>query len=182
MPRRLPLLLGLSLALVAPLASGCAGTLEPVVNFDAQTDFSSHTTFAWVTDEPIMRRAEGAEQRIYNEKNEKLLREAIELELTSKGMMKVDRASANTLVHFLVMTKQVNSVSQAGGLGYGMTWSNEVERASYVEGTLVVVLFDAATSREIWSGSVSRAIVGGSDPKEVIDTAVIAALTPFPPE
>lgn len=178
--RRLPLLLVSSFAIVLSTAA-CAGKDKVVVNYDAATDFATHDTYAWVTEDPIMRRADGAEKRIYNEKNERMLRDAIDLELAQKGMVKVDRESANTLVHFLVMTKNVESVSAAGGLGYGMTWSDQSKRAHYVEGTLVIVLFDAASGREIWNGTLSQALLGGSDPKEVIDEAVISVLSKFPP-
>ena len=173
--------LGLFTLSLAPLAA-CAGKNPTVVNYDPSVDFASKNTFAWVTEDRILRNAEGAEKRIYNAENERRLREAIELELATKGMTKVERDNASTLVHFVVTTAQKQGVASEPGFGYGMTWSAKSERASYVEGTLIILLFDAKTSREIWSGSLSKGLVGGSDPQAVINEVVPKILQAFPPE
>jgi len=173
--------LALGLFTLLGAVPGCANKLDTVINYDPNVDFATHETFAWVTEDAVLRSADGAEARIYNPENERRLREAIELELAAKGMTKVERANASTLVHFVVTTKEKQSVSGEAGVGYGMTWSSNTERATYVEGTLIILLFDAKTSREVWSGSLSKGLVGGSDPQQVINEAVAAILKDFPP-
>jgi len=134
------------LAFVLPASS--AAKIE--VAHDPEVDFSRFSTYAWIEGSP----AGKPEVQIW-------LVKAIEHQLESKGLRKVDPDSADVHVKSLVLTLVNVSIfsnyigSATGGWGF---W--QANTRAYGDGALVVDIIDPDVDKLIWRSIASGTITG----------------------
>jgi Domain of unknown function (DUF4136) len=130
-------------ALLLPVTgSGSVG-----VEYDKQADFSRYRTYAW-TDGAVAP----------NERMQLRLQQAIERELDSQGLRKVDgTADLYILTHTATGTDTVINVDELGYSGYyWRQWAGEYPPTTsryYVPvGTVMVEIFDKDSKERVWLG------------------------------
>jgi hypothetical protein len=134
-------------------------------NFDKQTNFSTFRTYKWV---PIKDAAK------VDDLTDKQIKEAIDAQLSQKGLTKVDGDKADLYIGYqpaVGTEKQFTSFDS--GWGYGAGWGRggwygapgggmtTGQTSTIYTGQLAVDMYDAANHDLVWRGVVSKTL----DPK-----------------
>jgi uncharacterized protein DUF4136 len=178
------------LALAMALAAGCAGQ-QITTDYTPATKFSEYRTFALV-----MPPDTGAQQLL-----DQRVRNAVQDQLTSKGLTLTDREDADLYVGYGMVDKtHTNVYTYRDGWGwgggrwgwrywrYGVAWPMTVQRQieTYTDGTVVVNLVDAKTKQVVWEGEVADVVnIPVNNPAKAtkaVDAAVAKLFTKYPPQ
>jgi len=167
------------LALLGLALIGCGITLAQDVrtNHMPGVDFSKYHTYKWVAIEG------GAHP---DQITDAEIKQAVDQQLTGKGMSKVDSDTANLYVGYQIAVdqeKQWNAYGMGGGIrfgGMGTATSSTID-----VGTLVLDMYDPATKQLVWSGHATKTI----DPKSSqeknqknLDKSMQKLLKDYPPK
>jgi hypothetical protein len=111
------------------------------VDYDRAAPFATYKTYAWVNGTPAP-----------DPFNEQRLHAAVDERLAARGLTK--SATNPDLIVTTNVTSQERQELIPNGFGYGPWWGGlggaSVE--TYVEGTLVLDLYDAKTKKMVWRG------------------------------
>ena len=180
----------LSLIVLALLAvSVSSATAQDVrYNFDKAADFSKFKTYKWVT----IKGAERVDSLI-----DQQIRTAIDSELATKGLTKVDSEEADLYVGYqgaIKTEREFNSYSTGWGAGpgwgggwYGGMGSTTVHGSTntiYV-GQLALDMYDAQTKGLVWRGLLSKTLDQKAKPdkqQKNLKKAVAKLLKNYPPK
>jgi hypothetical protein len=180
----------LTLGMGLILAAGCAGQ-QVTTDYSPATSFSQFKTFALVASPDTAAAQQLLDQRVRN---------AVQAQLTTKGLTPADRQNADLYVGYGMVDKthrQVYTYNDGWGWGggwgwryyrWGVAWPMTVQRRveTYTDGTVVVNLVDAKTKKVVWEGEVPDVVNLPVDnpvraTKEV-DAAVTKLFTKYPPQ
>ncbi len=180
----------LTIFLPIALLFGCAAP-APLIDFDPSYDFSNDKTFAFVSENPLIR-AEGSEGG--NPLLEGRLMQITENVMAARGFTRVsDRESADLAIGFTVGARdkiQVNSYPEPyragyGGWGWGggYYYGESVDVRQYTEGTLSVDIYDPQSRRPVWHGRAVRKITKDmqENPGEALTIILNDIFASFPP-
>jgi len=147
------------------LVLGTASAQDVRYNFDKNTDFSKFKTYKWV---------EIKDAAKVNELMDKDIKSAIDTELATKGLTKVDGDDANLYIGYqggVGTEKQFTSYNSSWGYGpglYGGGWyggpsssTTTGQTSTIYIGQLAVDMYDSANKDLVWRGVASKTI----DPK-----------------
>jgi len=179
-------LLGVSVVLVL-LSAGAALAQDVRYNFDKETDFSKFKTYKWV---PIKDAAK------VSDLVDKQIKDAIDTELATKGLTKVDGDDANLFIGYQAAVgeeKQFNSYST--GWGYGPGWgggwyggmgstTTTGSTSTIYKGQLALDMYDSAGHDLVWRGVASKTIDAKAKPEKQqknLAKAVQKLLKNYPP-
>src|ERR1700758_4522072 len=169
------------------LGVGAAVAQDVRYNFDRNTDFSKFKTYKWV---PIKDAAK------VSDLVDKQIKDAIDTQLATKGLTKVDGDDANLFVGYQPAVgeeKQFNSYST--GWGYGPGWgggwyggmgstSTTGTTSTIYKGQLALDMYDSAGHDLVWRGVVSKTIDPKAKPEKQqknLAKAVQKLLKNYPP-
>jgi hypothetical protein len=161
-------------------------------NFDKNADFSKFKTYKWV---PI----KDADK--VNDLVDKQIKDAVDAELATKGLTKVEGDDANLYIGYqpaIGQEKQFNSYSTGyGGAGYGYgpgwgggwyggmgTTTTTGSTSTIYKGQLDLDMYDSAAHDIVWRGVVSKTIDPKAKPEKQqknLAKAVKKLLKNFPP-
>jgi uncharacterized protein DUF4136 len=180
----------LTLGIGLIVAAGCAGQ-QVTTDYSPATSFSQYKTFALVSAPDTTAAQQLLDQRVRN---------AVQAQLTTKGLTLADREKADLYVGYGMVDKthrQVYTYNDGWGWGggwgwrywrWGVAWPMTVQRQieTYTDGTVVVNLVDAKTKKVVWEGEVPDVVNLPVDnpvraTKEV-DAAVTKLFTKYPPQ
>src|ERR1700751_795179 len=171
------------------LAVSCAFGQDVRYNFDKNTDFSKFKTYKWV----ILKDAPTA-----NDLVTKQLKDAVDAELATKGLTKIDSDSANLFIGYQAgvgQEKQFTSFSSDWGYGGGwyrggwygsgggMSTTTGSTSTIYV-GQLVLDMYDPANRDLIWRGVANKTLDAKAKPdkqQKNLAKAVKKLLKNYPP-
>lgn len=175
-------------ALVALAACTVAGP-EIHTDYDAGTDFSRFSTFAF------MDRTERGAARTYDTIGDRRVMAAVQRELEARGYRMVD-ANPDLLVNFSMATQEVQDVRSVptsvvpppwygwrGGYYYPWpTYAYETYVDSYQRGTLYIDLVDAERRQLVWEGRAVGRVTQATreDPAGALDAAVSEIFAQYP--
>lgn len=173
---------------VLTLLSSISVAQDVRYNFDKNADFSKFKTYKWV---PIKDAAK------VSDLVDKQIKEAIDAELTTKGLSKVDGDDANLYVGYQAAVgqeKQFNSYST--GWGYGPGWgggwygggmgstTTTGSTSTIYKGQLDLDMYDSAGHDLVWRGVASKTIDEKAKPEKQqknLAKAVKKLLKNYPP-
>jgi len=138
-----------TVALLAAVLAGCA-TMKAGSRVEGGAEFTHYRTWEWA---PAEERPTGDPRLDSNPMFEEHLRSAVEHQLARKGYMRTTLAGSPPLrAHYHVHFSK--RVEIAGGAARGSSCSSDCEPEAYAyeQGTLVVDLVDARTSKVVWRG------------------------------
>jgi Domain of unknown function (DUF4136) len=145
-------------------------------NYMPGTDFSKYKTYKWVNisntelPDPIVTQQ---------------IKDAIDSQLTAKGMTKTDSETANLYVGIqtsITQERQWNAYGMGGGWRFG-GMANATSSTIQI-GTLAVDFYDPAAKQLVWRGQASKTLNPSKDPQknqERLNNAVAKLLKNFPP-
>lgn len=173
---------------VLTLLSSISVAQDVRYNFDKNADFSKFKTYKWV---PIKDAAK------VSDLVDKQIKEAIDAELTTKGLSKVEGDDANLYVGYQAAVgqeKQFNSYST--GWGYGPGWgggwygggmgstTTTGSTSTIYKGQLDLDMYDSAGHDLVWRGVASKTIDEKAKPEKQqknLAKAVKKLLKNYPP-
>lgn len=180
----------LPLATLAAFVLAACSTINTSYDQDADVDFTRFRTFAWITNEPLIRPVAGEApgQDVYiSPIDDKRIRSAVEHELTKKGYVQAASIDqADLILSFSIGSQQkIRTYSVPGHYGYGYGYGgwyggSDVRVKQITEGTLALQLFSLETKEAVWVGWASKRLSTSDDPDELIREAVEKILEPFP--
>jgi len=171
------ILLGISAAL---LAGACSG-ISTSTDYDPAVDFSSFSTYDWVS-------SEGTVDNITSSR----IRQSVDAAMAAKGFSQ-SSSSPDLAISYQVSSSERRSFNTVnagwgggyrwGGWGMGMGTSTTTENV-WEEGSLILGIFDTGTKNLVWTGTATAALDQTRTPQErqeLIDSAVSKMLANFPP-
>lgn len=170
----------LVIALVA-LTSSCS-SVKVLADMDKTVDFSAYKTYSflgWQDDSG----------KILNDVDKKRLRDAFVSEFEARGMKAVPENGDIDITLFIVVDKKTSVTAYTnyygggygrysrygGGWGYGFA-STTYSENDYLEGTLVMDVFDGKSKGQVWQGVATSTIVENPDKREKYIPAKVSAL------
>lgn len=176
----------IALSLLA-LGSACAQDVR--YNFDKDTDFSKFKTYKWV---------ELKDAAKVNDILDKNIKSAIDAELATKGLTKVDTDDANLYIGYqggVGQEKQFTSYSSGWGYGpgwYGGGWyggggptMTTGSTSTIYVGQLALDMYDSGHKDLVWRGVASKTLDPKAKPEKQqknLAKAVKKLLKNYPPK
>ena len=173
--------------LILFLATSCAFGQDVRYNFDKDINFSKFKTYKWV----ILKDAPTA-----NDLVAKQLKDAVDAELSTKGLTKIDDDTANLFIGYqagIGQEKQFTSFSSDWGYGggwyrggwYGPGGGTTTGSTSTIYvGQLVLDMYDSANRDLVWRGVASKTLDSKAKPdkqQKNLAKAVKKLLKNYPP-
>ena len=132
----------ISAAAVVSVMTAAVYAQKVSVDSDPAAPFATYKTYAWVNGTPAP-----------NPLNEDRLHAAVDARMSAKGLA-MNTTAPDVIVTTHVTTKERQELI-ANGFGYGPWWGGGLGTATvetYVDGTLVLDLYDAKTKKMVWRG------------------------------
>lgn len=159
------------------LVAGTVLAQDVKSNFMPETDFSKYKTYKWV-------QIEGAHYP--DQIVDAQIKQAVDSQLTAKGLSKIDADTANLFVGYQVAVdqeKQWNAYGMGGGLRWGGMGSATSSTISI--GQLVLDMYDPTTKQLVWKGTASKQLSPSNSQEKNqkdLDKAMAKLLKNFPPK
>jgi Domain of unknown function (DUF4136) len=169
----------ISLAVLGLALLTCGVALAQDVKTQAMpgTNFSKYHTFKWVV-------VEGANQP--NQITDAQIKQAIEGQLASKGLSKVESDPADLYISYQVAVQQQTQWNAYGTGGY--RWGGGMASATQSTiniGTLVLDFYDPSTKQLVWTGSATKTLNPSSNQEKNqknLNNAMAKLLKNYPPK
>jgi Domain of unknown function (DUF4136) len=158
------------------MACSAASSQDVRSNAMPGADFSKYHFYKWVG-------IEGGSHP--NQIVDAQIKQAIDTQLTAKGLTKVDNDKADLYVGYQVAVDQQKQWN-AYGMGGGIRWGGMATATSTTidVGTLVLDMYDPATKQLVWTGSATKTLNPSSNHEknqQNLDKAIQKLLKNFPP-
>ncbi len=168
-----------SLLLAAAFALAACSTLEVSTDYDKAADFTKYRTYTW-----------GKAEEIKNTIVKKRIESAVDQQLASKGLKKVESGpDLAVFVHpRLSKETQVNTYSTGWGYGWGWYGGMGTTTSTVQEipvGTLVVDLVDVQRKELVWRGVAKSQLdseASAEQRQERLDDAMKQLFASYPPQ
>lgn len=164
------------------LVFASCGSLRVYSDFDNTVDFTQFKTYAF--------HKKGIDKVEISELDKKRILNAIDRELTRKGMIKSE--NPDLLINILTKEREridVNQFNAGWGYGWGWGWNpflwggQNTIASSTIEGTLFIDLIDARKKELIWQGEgVGYLSENRREKENRINEFVAQILEQFPPK
>ncbi|MEZ7499162.1 DUF4136 domain-containing protein [Flavobacterium sp. Arc3] len=160
---------------------GSCSSIKVNSDYDKSVDFSQYKTYAF--------HKRGIDRVEISGLDKKRILNAIDMELSKKGMTKSD--NPDILINIFTKERERVDVNQynAGwgyGWGYGWNpylWGGRTYVSTYVEGTLYIDLIDAKKKELVWEGEGVGYLTENRERKESqINEFVAKIMAQFPPK
>jgi len=157
----------------------CGTLLAQDVKYNSMpgTDFSKYHTYKWVTIQG------GAHP---NQIMDAQIKQAVDSQLSTKGLTKTDGDKADLYVGYQVAVDQEKQWN-AYGMGGGVRWGGmaSAQSSTISVGTLVLDLYDPASKQLVWTGQATKTLDPSSNQEKNqknLDKAMAKLLKNYPPK
>ena len=160
------------------LAAGIASAQDIKTNYMPGTDFSKYHTYKWVS----IDNTEQADPIVVQQ-----IKDAIDSQLTSKGMTKTEADTADMYVGIqtsIQQQQQWNAYGTGGGWRFGGGMASATSSTIQI-GTLGVDFYDPSTKQLIWRGQATKTLNPSKNAQtnqNRVNQAVAKLLKSFPPK
>jgi hypothetical protein len=168
--------IGLAVLGVTLLACGVALAQDVRSQSMPGADFSKYHTYKWVT-------IEGAKQP--NQITDAQIKQAIDSQLATKGMSKVEGDPADLYVGYQVALQQQTQWNAYGTGGPRWGGMGTATQSTINIGTLVLDFYDPTTKQLVWSGTATKTLNPSSNQEKNqknLDKAMAKLLKSYPPK
>jgi len=142
----------LALLVILTLLVTCSVCLGQDVrtNFMPGTNFSQYHTYKWITIDGGVHPNQIVDAEI---------KQAVDAQLSAKGLTKTDSDTADVYVGYQVAVDQEKQWN-GWGMGGGMRWGGMASATSstITNGSLVVDMYDVSKKQLVWSGSATQTL------------------------
>lgn len=177
--------------LVLTLILASCSSVKVVSDVDSEVDFSKYKTYSflgWQQDS----------DKILNRFDKERLHDSFVQEFTARGMERVDTNGDVDITLFIVVDQKTSTTAYTnyygggyGGYGrYGGGWgyghgSTTYSESDYLQGTLVMDVFDGESKRQVWQGVATATVTEKPEKREKSIPKKVSALMkkyPIQPE
>jgi hypothetical protein len=172
------------------LQAGAAGAQDVRYNFDKDTDFAKFKTYKWVDIKGTTK---------LNDLVDKQIKDAVDQQLATKGLTRVEDDSANLYIGYQAAVGQEKQfTSYSTDWGYGPGWyrggwygggmgssTTHGSTSTIYTGQLAVDMYDSANHDLVWRGVASKTIDENAKPEKQqknLAKAVKKLMKDYPPE
>lgn len=173
------------IALVAMISS--CSSVKVVTDMDKTVDFTKYETYSflgWQDDS----------DKILNDFDKKRIHDAFISEFEARGMKAVSENGDMDITLYIVVDQKTSTTAYTnyygggyggynryrGGWGYGAATTTYSE-SDYLEGTLVMDVFDGESKDQVWQGIATSTIVENPDKREkAIPSKIGSLMKKFP--
>ena len=173
------------LALAVAMAS--CSTVKVVVDMDKTADFSQYKTYSflgWQNNSDL----------ILNEFDKKRIRDSFISEFERRGLKPVENNGDMEISLFIVVDQKTSVTAYTnyygsryggynryrGGWGYGYA-STTYHESDYLEGTLVMDVFDGKSKDQVWQGIATKTVNENSEKRDkTIPASIQSLMRKFP--
>ena len=164
------------------MAMVSCSTVKVVVDMDSKTDFSKYETYSflgWQNDS----------DQILNEFDKKRFHDAFKNEFERRGLTFVEESGDMEVSLFVVVDQKTSVTSYTNyyggryggyyryGGGWGMGYANTTyQESDYLEGTLVMDVFDGESKKQVWQGIATKTVTENPAKREKTIPASISSL------
>ena len=169
--------LSIPIAVAAVLLAGaCSSTSElPVrVEYTKTTPFLEWKTFRFASD------SKDADYTRYLPA-EKMVRTALEEELTARGYTRIEDGTPDFRVAFDLIFRGAKAPQVAPEGGGADPMPRSYATSAHQSGTLIIKMLDPLTSQILWSGQISEIKMSVIEPAKILKKSVWRVLAEFPP-
>lgn len=175
-------ILRFALIIIAAIFMTSCSSVKVVADMDETVDFSMYKTFSflgWQEDS----------DKLLNEFDKKRLRDAFIQEFDARGITPVAENGDMDITLFIVIDQKTSTTAYTnyygGGYGrygrYGGGWgmghaTTTYSESDYLEGTLVMDVFDGESEKQVWQGVATATVAENPDKREKSIPAKISAL------
>jgi len=155
---------------------GFHGFTQVKSDYDKEADFTGYKTYSfagWQQDS----------DKLLNEFDKKRILDALKSEFDARGMTLVESGADAQVALYLVLDNKTSTTAYTdfmGGLGYGPRWgwgmgvggvgmgsaTTTYSEDDYVEGTLVVDLYDSEGKKLLWQGIITTVVQDKPEKRE----------------
>ena len=168
--------------MVILVAMAACSPVKVVTDMDKTVDFTKYETYNFLG-------WQENSDKILNDFDKKRIRDAFISEFEARGMKPVKENGDMAVTLFIVVDKKTTTSSYTdyygggyggyhryrGGWGYGYATTTYSE-SDYLEGTLVMDMFDGETKDQVWQGIATATVSENPDKRDKTIPAKIAAL------
>ena len=143
-------------------------------NYVPGTDFSKYKTYKWVR---------VPDARYPDQILDGQIKQAIDSQLSLKGLTKTEDDSADLYVAYQVSISQETQWNSFGGPGWRIS-GMAVTSSTINIGTLVLDIYDAAAKQQVWRGDATKTLNPSKDPQKnlkKLQKAMAKLLKHYPP-
>jgi hypothetical protein len=146
-------------------------------NYVPGTDFSKYKTYKLV---------ESPNSKHPNQIVDGQIKQAIETELSAKGLTRTDNENADLYVTYQIAVdqeKQWDAYGTGGGWGWGGGMATATSSTINI-GTLVIDMYDVAAKKQVWRGDATKTINPGKNQEknlEHLQKGIAKLLKNYPP-
>ena len=172
------------------LGTGAAVGQDVRYNFDKNTDFSQFKTYKWV----VLKNAQPLDNLL-----DKQIKAAVDAELATKGLTKVDDDSANLYIGYQAAVNQEKEfTSYSSDWGYGGGWyrggwygpmggmsTTTGQTSTIYKGQLALDMYDSTHHDLVWRGLASKTLDPKAKPEKQqknLQKTVDKLLKNYPPQ
>jgi len=166
--------------------AACSSHMDAWSDYDPAADFTGLQSYSWLSENSFL--TPTPDEPHATELNDRRIRAAAERVMVDKNFIKRSLDEADIEISFTVGTRQKIETLDRGVEWYRSSYwygdrvlMNQPEVRTYTEGTLAIDIFDRTTKKQIWHGWASERIRAGADVEKLINEAVEAILSEFPP-
>ncbi|WP_105200583.1 MULTISPECIES: DUF4136 domain-containing protein [unclassified Pseudoalteromonas] len=170
---------------VLMLLSACAS--GPDFDYDKSVNFTQYKTFAWFPDASLTNASSNYQ---ISELMERRVRQAVNDELSAKGMSMVTADQADVLINYHAsVEKKVDVDTFTTGYSarwdyWGLGYNVQTTTREYEVGTLVIDVVDRASNQLVWRAAKEGRLKKNQTPSErtaVIRESVAEIFSNYPP-
>ena len=153
-------------AIVIAVAAGACAPVHVKSSAAGGVRFASYRTYVWA---PQAQLSTGDPRLDNNEFFQDSLQEAVDKELTARGLEKIQPGPPDLVIHYHAsVTQQVDPAGADQKYGY----CEECRPTVFDAGTLTLDFIDARTDRLVWRGWAERAIGGSIDDQRLLEQQI----------
>lgn len=153
---------------------GCAPSVNVYTDYDRDVNVRSKSTYSWMNVKDIELKNNPL---YYNELTDKRIKEAVDLQMKSRGYEQKDTGGELILHYHIVIQDKTVVRTDPYGYYYGPYWTrSRVDVFPYREGSLIIDLMDAESNNLAWRGWAVRALNGQAispEEREIIINSVV---------
>jgi uncharacterized protein DUF4136 len=159
-------------------------TIDVASDYDPKTNFSAYRIYSWLPREEQAT----TDPRLQSSLLHSRIRDAVDAQLTSKGLRQEPTANPDLLVAYHVALQGKLDVTTAPNYPYGpSSWGATTTTyvRQYEEGSLILDLIDASNRQLVWRGSARAEVKPDASPQEKqkrLNEAVQRILERYPPQ
>lgn len=171
----------LAFSLLVGILASCS-SVKVVTDMDQTADFTKYSTYSFLG-------WQANSDQILNELDRKRIRDAFVKEFEARGMGYVAENGDVDVSLFIVVDQKTTTTAYTnyyggryggyyryrGGWGYGYA-STTYSESDYLEGTLVMDVFDGQSKKQVWQGVATSTVSENPEKREKTIPAKISAL------